>query len=86
MAKKPGKPAGKIGNLLIEADGKYYFIPADKVGEPLADFGPGVLSELRTAIDQLIKKRGTNLVDLDFAMQISDGESMLGLVLAKKRN
>jgi hypothetical protein len=87
MAKKARKArTGKLGNLLIIADGNVYFIPADKVGAPLEDFGPRVLGDLRKEISQLVEKRRTALIDLDFAMQIRDGDSALGLVLAKKRN
>lgn len=91
MAKKASRPrksaqawTRKIGHLLVRFQGKYYFVPADKVGDPLDESDAEMLAELGVEVAKLEAKHG-QLVGLEFAMEISETEAATGIVI-KRRN
>ena len=84
-AKKSGQaPTRKIGHLLVRFQGKYYFVPADKVGDPLDESDPEMLAKLVEQVQGLEAERGV-LVGLEFAMEIAETDAATGMVI-KRRN
>lgn len=80
-----GGPDRKIGHLIVRFQGRYYFIPSNKIGEPLTDDGLNNLDELEKEVAETLKKFPKGLVGLEFAMEISDSVAAAGAV-AKGRN
>jgi hypothetical protein len=88
MAKKVRKrrtagaaPERPIGHLLVRFQGKYYFIPSHKIGDPLTDDGLNNLGDLEEEVSETIRKYETGLVGLEFAMEISDSNAATGMVI-----
>lgn len=97
MAKKPrrpGRPARteaqveqtrNIGHLLVKFQGKYYYVPSDKIQGPLQDDDPNVMKYLDDEVARLTSDEHSYLIGLEFAMEIAPAEAAGGMAAAKKR-
>jgi hypothetical protein len=94
MVKRPRKrrtlgeeePERRIGHLLVRFQDKFYFIPSDKIGEPLTDDGLSNLGSLAEAVRDImtVDRYKTGLVGLEFAMEISDSNAAAGMVIRRR--
>lgn len=79
-----GAPERPIGHLLVRFQGRYYFIPSHKVGDPLTDDGMNNLGDLENEVRAAVEQFRSGLIGLEFAMEISDSNAATGMVIRSR--
>jgi hypothetical protein len=64
-----------IGDLLVKIRGRHYLIPAEAIGSPLEDGGTEILGLLEKELTALGAARDSQLIGVDFAMELGEGEA-----------
>jgi hypothetical protein len=64
-----------IGDLLVKIRGRHYLIPAEAIGSPLEDGGTEILGLLEKELTALGAARDSQLIGVDFAMELGGGET-----------